>query len=325
MPDPTSVAILDSSDYAKPVAFAAASRETYRLADKVAATDVAVLITGESGTGKEVLARFVHDHSPRASAPFVAVNCAAIPENMLESTLFGHERGAFTGAVTARPGKFSLADAGTLLLDEISEMPLTLQAKLLRVVQEREVEPLGARFPKPVDVRLIATSNRDLPQAVRQGQFREDLYYRLSVFPLAMAPLRARIKDIWPLAQRFVKKHQRIASQVTGLQPVCQPLLESYRWPGNVRELENVIQRALVVAAGQWITPDELGLDALTASIDVSENGLEANLSHAEQSLVLQTLRTHHGNRQATAKALGISDRTLRYKLAKLRERGVVT
>ncbi len=305
----------------QPLCAAPASIETFRLAEKVACTDVAVLIHGESGTGKEVVAQYVHARSARAAMPLVAVNCAAIPENMLETTLFGHERGAFTGATNARQGKFLLAHNGTLLLDEVTEMPISLQAKLLRAIQEKEIEPLGGKYPQPVDVRILATSNRDLGEAIAAGDFREDLYYRLSVFPLQVSPLRERIEDLWPLAALFVRKHGSISPKVEGLDKRCKAVIESHLWPGNVRELENTIQRALVVAQEPLLQPEDLGLSV--APIEVAEPGLGAKLEQTEQNLVLATLAQNSGNRKATAQALGVSERTLRYKLARLRDSGV--
>lgn len=306
---------------AQPLCVAPASIETFRLAAKVASTDVAVLIHGESGTGKEVVAQYVHAKSQRADMPFIAVNCAAIPENMLETTLFGHERGAFTGATNARQGKFLLAHKGTLLLDEVSEMPINLQAKLLRAIQEKEIEPLGGKYPRAVDVRILATSNRNLGEAIAAGDFREDLYYRLSVFPLQVAPLRDRVEDLWPLASLFIQKHGSISPNVLGLDERCREVIEAHLWPGNVRELENTIQRALVVAQEPMLQPEDLGLSV--TPIEVAEPGLGAKLEQTEQDLVLETLAQNSGNRKATAQALGVSERTLRYKLARLRDSGV--
>ncbi|MBX9631682.1 MAG: sigma-54 dependent transcriptional regulator, partial [Burkholderiales bacterium] len=243
------------------VAEDAATRDTLELAGRVAATDATVLITGESGTGKEVLARTIHRLSPRADKPFVAINCAAIPENLLESTLFGYEKGAFTGALNATPGKFEQADGGTLLLDEISEMPLTLQAKLLRVLQEREVERVGARKPIAIDIRVLATSNRDMLAEVRAGRFREDLYYRLNVFPLHNPPLRERRADILPLARRILARGvSRGARPRHTLSAAAEAALTAYGWPGNIRELENVMQRAMILAPGDVIDAGHLAL-----------------------------------------------------------------
>jgi two-component system response regulator FlrC len=293
-----------------------------------------VLIAGESGTGKEVLARFIHRNSPRAAGPFIAVNCAAIPENMLEAILFGHERGAFTGAHAAHAGKFEQAQGGTLLLDEVTEMPLGLQAKLLRVLQEREVERLGGRMPIALNVRVLATTNRNLRSEVTAGRFREDLYYRLNVFPLTTAPLRERRDDVLPLAMRLLTTRCRPGERIPALSAEAAQRLLIYAWPGNVRELDNVMQRALILANGPVIHAehvhmegDELALGA--AALDAvpaarSEVGALSNsLSAAERDLILDALRTDQGNRQLAAKRLGISPRTLRYKLAKLREAGI--
>jgi len=307
-----------SADDEGPVALDPRSRRLLELAEKVAASDVTVLLTGESGTGKEVLARFIHRRSSRAAKPFVAVNCAALPASMLEALLFGHEKGAFTGAQQRADGKFVQADGGTLLLDEITEMELGLQAKLLRVLQEREVEPLGARTPIPLDVRVLATSNRDLDEAVREGSFREDLYYRLSVFPLEIPPLRERRADVVPLAERFLARHAR--GPAPRLSPEAADALERYGWPGNVRELDNVIQRALVLAdGGARIDASHLVLDELDKE---QASGLAAELWEEEARRIVGALRDSAGSRKQAAARLGISDRTLRYKLAKLRASG---
>src|ERR1700744_2762249 len=242
----------------QPVASAASSQRLLELARRVAASDCTVLIVGESGTGKEVLARFVHRFSARSNGPFVAVNCAAIPENMLEAILFGYERGAFTGAHTAHPGKFEQAQGGTLLLDEITEMPIGLQAKLLRVLQEREVERLGGRTPISLDVRVLATTNRRLREEVAAGRFREDLYYRLNVFPLAISPLRARREDILPLAMQLLSARCRPGEQIPALGADAAPLLLTYPWPGNVRELDTPLQRALILVNGPVIHQDHI-------------------------------------------------------------------
>src|SRR5215469_14540532 len=240
---------------AEPVACAANSRRMLELAQRVAATECTVLIVGESGTGKEVLARFIHRNSSRAAAPFVAVNCAATTENMLEAMLFGYERGAFTGAHAAHPGKFEQAQGGTLLLDEVTEMPLGLQAKLLRVLQEREVERLGGRETIPLDVRVLATTNRRLREEVAAGRFREDLYYRLNVFPLAIAPLRLRRDDVLPLAMQLLTARCRPGEPIPALSAEAAHLLLTYGWPGNVRELDNLLQRALILVNGPVILP----------------------------------------------------------------------
>ncbi|HEU4592806.1 MAG TPA: sigma 54-interacting transcriptional regulator, partial [Steroidobacteraceae bacterium] len=235
------------SESLEPVAVDSSSRLIVDLARRVASTDCTVLIVGESGTGKEVLARLIHRASPRAGKPFIAVNCAAIPENMLEAMLFGYERGSFTGATNSHAGKFEQAQGGTLLLDEITEMPLHLQAKLLRVLQEREVERIGGTESKQLDVRVIATTNRMLRAEVAAGRFREDLYYRLNVFPLAVSPLRDRRDDILPLAAHLLQVRARAGTRIPALSADAAHLLLTYPWPGNVRELDNLLQRALVL------------------------------------------------------------------------------
>ena len=234
------------------------TREIGELARRVAAADATVLISGESGCGKEVLARLIHQHSPRRERPFLAVNCAAIPDNMLESMLFGYEKGAYTGAHQSRPGKFEQANGGTLLLDEVSEMALALQAKLLRVLQEREVERLGGRALIPLDVRVLATSNRILEEEVRAGRFREDLYYRLNVFPLHLPPLRERRGDILPLAQRFLERYA--PRRGMRFSPAAAARLQAHGWRGNARELENCVQRAAILARGEAIDAQDLSL-----------------------------------------------------------------
>ena len=238
-----------------------ASKAMLTLAKKVSATDVTVFINGPTGTGKEVLSRFVHDHSPRAGEAFVGINCAAIPENMLEAILFGHEKGSFTGASTANKGIFRAADGGTLLLDEISEMPLGLQAKLLRVLQEKTVTPLGSQNEIPVDVRVIATTNRAMGDEIQQGRFREDLFYRLNVFPLQTASIAERKEDIIPIATALLKRHHNDACDIPWIEESASDLLTNYDWPGNVRELENVLQRAMVLATDGVITADDIIFD----------------------------------------------------------------
>jgi two-component system response regulator FlrC len=303
------------------------SRTLLELAARVAHSEVTVLLTGESGTGKEVFARFIHANSQRAAGPFIAVNCAAIPEQMLEALLFGHEKGAFTGALTRNPGKFVQANGGTLLLDEITEMDLGLQAKLLRVLQEREVEPLGASRPVPLDVRVLATSNRDLGETVRDGAFREDLYYRLSVFPLEIPPLRERPGDIAPLAKSFLAA--RCVGAPRGLSSAVLAHLQSYAWPGNVRELQNVMQRALLLADGEpGIETRHLVIDDTKAGrvhnvVGAASAGLASGLWEEEARRIVSALETHRGGRKQAAEQLGISDRTLRYKLSKMRAAGM--
>jgi two-component system response regulator FlrC len=311
------------------VAYAAASQRLAELARRVAASDCTVLIVGESGTGKEVLARFIHRYSLRAHAAFVAVNCAAIPENMLEAMLFGYERGAFTGAHAAHPGKFEQAQAGTLLLDEVTEMPLGLQAKILRVLQEREVERLGGRTPVALDVRVLATTNRRLRAEVAAGRFREDLYYRLAVFPLAVTPLRERRDDVLPLAMQLLAARCRPGERVPALSAAAAHLLLTYSWPGNVRELDNLLQRARILVNGPVIEPEHIQFELLNepapqASQEKPEpSGLAASLNHTERQLILDALRGGDTSRRAVAERLGISPRTLRHKLARLREAGV--
>ncbi len=310
-----------------PVACAASSQHLLDLARRVAATDCTVLLIGESGTGKEVIARYIHRHSPRIRAPFIAVNCAAIPESMLEAVLFGYERGAFTGAASAHAGKFEQAQSGTLLLDEITEMPLGLQAKLLRVLQEREVERIGGRSPLALDVRILATTNRRLREEVSAGRFREDLYYRLNVFPLAIAPLRARRDDILPIAMQLLGMRCRPGERIPALSADAAHLLLTYPWPGNVRELDNLLQRALILVSGPVIEPQHIqfGLpgDCPERQLqpETAQSSLADSLGQAERDLIASALRAGSSRREA-AERLGISARTLRYKLARLRAAG---
>ncbi|OBY91337.1 sigma-54-dependent Fis family transcriptional regulator [Pseudomonas sp. AU11447] len=332
-----------------PVALEPASQQLLELAARVARSDSTVLISGESGTGKEVLAQYIHQQSPRVGKPFVAINCAAIPDNMLEATLFGHEKGAFTGAIAAQPGKFELADGGTILLDEISEMPLALQAKLLRVLQEREVERVGARKPISLDIRVLATTNRDLLGEVAAGRFREDLYYRLSVFPLAWRPLRERPADILPLAERLLAKYARKMNHApVTLADCARAALLTHPWPGNVRELDNAIQRSLILQQGGQVLAADLCLTSpiglaprpmlsavpasappASASVDIpsvasTEAGqLGEDLKRREFQMIIDTLRSERGRRKEAAERLGISPRTLRYKLAQMRDAGM--
>lgn len=349
-----------------PVAEDPISKRMFQLAAKVAASDSTVMISGESGTGKEVLARYIHQQSPRSDQPFVAINCAAIPENMLEAILFGHEKGAFTGAVASSPGKFEQANGGTILLDEISEMDLGLQSKLLRVLQEREVERIGGRKTILLDVRVIATTNRDLGHYVREGQFREDLYYRLTVFPMHWQPLRERPLDIMPLASTLLKAHCR-KMKLTGIAfaPDAKQALTEHLWPGNVRELDNALQRALVLHQGNVIHAGDLCLElgingrtearaataispppeapSLSGTPDdhsvadaevllnepnwpVQNDGVTSlgdEVRQREFRIIIETLRKERGRRNRAAEQLGISPRTLRYKLAQMRDAGI--
>ncbi|WP_110969441.1 sigma-54-dependent transcriptional regulator [Pseudomonas huaxiensis] len=327
------------ADAEGPVACEPASAQLLELAARVARSESTVLISGESGTGKEVLARYIHQQSLRASQPFVAINCAAIPDNMLEATLFGHEKGSFTGAIAAQAGKFEQADGGTLLLDEISEMPLGLQAKLLRVLQEREVERVGGRKPIALDIRVVATTNRDLAGEVAAGRFREDLFYRLSVFPLAWRPLRERSADILPLAERLLLRHvNKMKHAPVRLSEEARACLQSYPWPGNVRELDNAIQRALILQQGGVIaaadfclagvlpalTPQPVRVATPPVACDTQEaGGLGDDLRRHEFQMIIDTLRAERGRRKEAAERLGISPRTLRYKLAQMRDAGM--
>jgi len=371
----------------------------FKMAEKVAVSDASVMITGPSGSGKEVLSRYLHDKSSRKDAPFVAINCAAIPDTMLESTLFGYEKGAFTGAVQACPGKFEQAQNGTILLDEISEMPLELQVKLLRVLQEREVERLGSRKTIKLNIRVLATSNRDIKQAVEAGTFREDLYYRLNVFPLQWLPLKQRKGDIIPLAEHLLARHaQQQSAAIPLLSDAAKQCLFAYSWPGNVRELDNVMQRALILGNDDVIDSDALILedqqfehmqqatiatasaetqsaasdavstgdvdfsagvqlhsnnhgssdsDNVTISVTpvtIAEVGgasvtkeqkavkssatgepeaLGQGLKQQEQKIILEALQTCRGKRKDVAELLGISPRTLRYKIARMKEQGI--
>lgn len=304
-----------------------------QLAEKVARSDASVMILGPSGSGKEVLARYIHQQSSRSSAPFVAINCAAIPENMLEATLFGYEKGAFTGAVNACPGKFEQANGGTLLLDEVTEMPLNLQAKLLRVLQEREVERLGARKLIKLDIRILATSNRELRQAVNEGILREDLYYRLNVFPLCWPALSERPGDILPLAEHLLTKYARQQERgIPVITAAAKQRLLAHHWPGNVRELDNVMQRALILQSGSQLEANDILLEShpfvpSAASQDaetlVEESHFKSEIHQQEHKLILATMRACDHKRKEAAARLGISDRTLRYKLARMRDLGI--
>ena len=314
------------------VAVDKSSRDLVSLSRRVADTDATVLISGESGTGKEVLARFLHNNSSRKDKPFVAINCAAIPENMLEATLFGYEKGAFTGASQAYAGKFEQANQGTILLDEISEMDLNLQAKLLRVLQEREVERIGGRKTISLDVRVLATTNRLLREEVTAGHFREDLFYRLNVFPLRLLPLRERKEDIMPLSYQLVQKHcENIQRALPTFSQCAERSLLGHAWYGNVRELDNVLQRALILQPGQTVTAKDLAFESMSESqnthtpVDESpvSTSLGDDLRSHEQRHILDALEKNNCSRRLTAKELGISERTLRYKISSFREQGV--
>jgi len=298
------------------------TRALLSLAKRVAQSPATVMLTGESGCGKEVIARFIHQHSLRASKPFIAINCAAIPENLLEATLFGYEKGAFTGAAQSQPGKFEQAEGGTLLLDEISEMPLELQAKLLRVLQEREVERVGGHKMIKLDIRVLATSNRDMMAMVKSGQFREDLYYRLNVFPIEIPSLRERPLDIEPLVQRVLET----ALAGTGQSPfrmtkAAIEKLTQHAWPGNVRELENVMQRAVILAT-DTIGAEHINLPEADSDHEADTKNSDSSsqdIKTLERNHILETLAAVNGSRKLAVKKLGISERTLRYKLQQYR------
>ena len=300
----------------------------HALAERVAAADITVLINGPTGTGKEVLARSIHLKSARAGGPFVAINCAALPETMLEALLFGHQKGAFTGASAGGEGFFRAANGGTLLLDEVAELPLQLQAKLLRALQEREVVPIGATQPQAIDVRVIACANRDLQGEVAAGRFRADLYYRLSVFPLTTKPLAERTQDIPALTATLILRHAGNRMTIPWPDRSAIDLLLRHDWPGNVRELENVVQRALLFAGGDTISAEHIVFDrptalAASAANDQSAPATLGNIVQMHEfQAIRETLAACNGSRIETAKRLGISERTLRYRLAKAREQG---
>jgi two-component system, response regulator FlrC len=307
-------------------------RDLLQLAKTVAQSRATVLIQGESGTGKELMARFLHENSLRSSRPYIAINCAAIPENLLESELFGYEKGAFTGAGNSTAGKFELANGGTLLLDEISEMDIRLQSKLLRVIQEGQVDRIGGRRPIAVDVRLIATTNRNLGDCVKEGAFREDLFYRLNVVNLNIPPLRERVGDVELLANSLIERHNaNDPVKVISITKEAIHLLNAHQWMGNVRELENVIERAILTSPTDVITPTDIGIDR--SLIQMPEEGDEIDqavnwrpgqtLDDIERFVILEALEHHSGNRTHTAKALGVSIRTLRNKLATYRQMGI--
>ena len=319
-------------------------KRLYDLVFRVAKTDVAVMLQGESGTGKEVMARFIHQNSSYRDGPFVAVNCAAIPENMLEAMLFGYEKGAFTGSVQSMPGKFEQAQEGTLLLDEISEMDLGLQAKLLRVLQEKEVERLGSHKKINLNVRILAASNQNLKSKLEQGRFREDLYYRLNVFPIHIPSLRERPGDILPLAKELIQRHSPTGKKLPEFDDQAIEKMLDYHWPGNVRELDNVVQRALILKVDDRITVADLVFEEPSAMqftkterssaeyskpVDTQDEtfeftGLDEGVRCAEESIILQTLQIENGSRKTTAEKLGISPRTLRYKMARMKEAGII-
>ncbi|GAB5348441.1 sigma-54 interaction domain-containing protein [Alteriqipengyuania sp. 357] len=329
-----------------PVAADPVSLAVISLADRLAQTDIPVLIHGPTGTGKEVLSKFIHERSTRSDKPFIAVNCAAIPETMLEALLFGHEKGAFTGANANGEGFFRAADGGTLLLDEIAEMPLALQSKLLRALQEGEVVPIGATSPIRVDVRVIACANRNLPAEVAAGRFREDLFYRLNVFPMTLNPLAERTGDIAPLAFAMILRHHTRGRQIPWLSDSALAALRTHKWPGNVRELENVIRRALLLSQGtDTIETEHIVFDTPVRSVSAREQPatpseppvrqgvyevkpsgarrLAKIVRESEATAIMETLDACNGRRAEAARQLGISERTLRYRLASFREAGI--
>lgn len=324
-----------------PIAADPESLSIFALADRLAVSDIPVLINGPTGTGKEVLSRFIHARSARRAGPFIAVNCAAMPETMLEAMLFGHQKGAFTGATQAAEGFIRAADGGTLLLDEIAEMPLQLQAKLLRALQEQEVVPIGSTRPIKVDIRVIACANRDLPTEVAEGRFRADLFYRLNVFPLTLRPLRERPDDIAPLAFGMALRHAPDPARVPVLTEGALAMLKLHQWPGNVRELENVVRRAMLLAHGKdVIAPEDIVFDSPARLISTPAIGfstgntveaadldaprkLSSVVQISEARAIMETLEACGGNRGRAARELGISERTLRYRLASLREAGI--
>lgn len=325
-------AVASATRAGMPIAIDPESLSLLALADRLATSDIPVLITGPTGTGKEVFSRFIHERSPRGKGPFVAVNCAAMPETMLEAMLFGHEKGSFTGANSAGEGFIRAANGGTLLLDEIAEMPLALQAKLLRALQEGEVVPIGATKPVKVDVRIIACANRDLPSEVEQGRFRADLYYRLNVFPLALRALRERPQDISALAFGMLLRHAPAGQNVPWIGDAALAMLKLHSWPGNIRELENVIRRALLLAnGGERIEPEHIVFDQAArvateeelAAGECDRGKLSNIVQISEARAIMATLEACGGHRASAAKELGISERTLRYRLASFRDAGI--
>jgi two-component system NtrC family response regulator len=299
------------------------TRDVVELVRKVAGLQATILILGESGTGKELLARLIHRESDRSHAPFVAVNLAAIPQELVESTLFGHEKGAFTGAIRQQLGKFELAAGGTLFLDEVGDLRYDLQAKLLRAIQEEEIERVGGTHPIATDLRLVAATNVDLEKAVKDGRFREDLYYRLNVIPVRMPALRNRIEDLPELARFFLRRYNaKFRKHIQDIADSTLDILTAYWWPGNIRELENLIERLVAVSDKDWITDDDLPYELHVARLDTqgptSDNLLERALSTFERNFILRALERSAWNVTATARALGIPLSTLKFKMDRL-------
>lgn len=296
-------------------------QEVLSTVERVAPTNTTVLLGGESGVGKDLIARAIHEKSKRSSGPFLKINSTAIPENLLESELFGFEKGAFTGAVASKPGKFELADKGTLFLDEIGDVPPATQVKLLRVLQEREFERLGGTKTIKVDVRLIAATNRDLREALEQGTFREDLYYRLNVVPIDIAPLRDRKEDVPDLVNLFISRCRESGKEIEGITPQAMQILTNYHWPGNVRELQNIVERACALSKGPLIEASDIHLDIRPAK---SSNGTSGflpegmTLEQWEDEMVQEALRRANGNKSQAARLLGLSRNALRYRLSKI-------
>lgn len=320
------------------IAEASASMKAFSLAKRVASFNIPVLIQGETGAGKECVAKYIHSHAfgEDKDAPFIGINCAAIPETMLESTLFGYEKGAFTGAVNAVPGKLEMANNGTLLLDEIGDMPLALQAKLLRVLQEHQVERLGSNRAIKLNFRLIACTNKSLEAEVAAGRFREDLYYRISVVPISVPALRERVSDILPLAQAFIEKYSRMVGKSIRLSDGAKTALLQYRWPGNVRQLENTIQRGMILSHDGVIQASTLGIPladdhpfehvktrAAGEAICLNQDNLQQHGRHAQYQYIADLMRQYQGNRSKIADFLGITPRALRYRLASMRKQGI--
>jgi DNA-binding NtrC family response regulator len=299
-----------------------AMQEIFATIERVAPTRATVLIAGESGTGKDLIAKAIHYHSPRRDRPFVKINCTAIPENLMESELFGYEKGAFTGAVTSKPGRFELADTGTVFLDEIGDVPPNIQVKLLRVLQEREFERLGSNRTRQIDVRVIAATNADLRAALEHGAFREDLYYRLNVVPINVPPLRERKEDIPALAEHFIRKYAaEFSSRVKGVSEEALEVLRRYHWPGNVRELENVIERSLVLCSGEMLEAADIKLDSASRNSRASDEPLlpeGMTLEEHERELIRKALEKAKGNKSQAARLLGLSRNALRYRLSQM-------
>jgi len=313
------------------IAHSAKMQEVLATVDRVAPTNSTVLLGGESGVGKDLIARAIHEHSRRASGPFVKINCTAIPENLLESELFGYEKGAFTGAVNSKPGKFELADKGTIFLDEIGDVPGSIQVKLLRVLQDREFERLGGTKTLKVDVRVVAATNQDLRAALEEGTFREDLYYRLNVVPISIPPLRERKEDIPYLVDHFIERFAKESGKpIRGITPAAQKLMMEFHWPGNVREVENIIERAVALLAGDMLDSGDIRLDyspAKPGGADIAPEAMSAagtfpppgvTLEQFEDEIIKEAVRRAKGNKSQAARLLGLSRNALRYRLAKL-------